>query len=74
MRLLLADDSVEIRNSLTDYLSFFCDGLEITEVSNGVETLEAFNNSEFDIIVKDENELITLEIGGGTVVSRIIYS
>ena len=54
MRLLLADDSVEIRNSLTDYLSFFCEGLEITEVSNGVEALEAFNNSEFDIIVTDE--------------------
>lgn len=54
MRLLLADDSIEIRNTLSDYLSFFCEGLDITEASNGAEALEAFNRSEFDIIVTDE--------------------
>lgn len=54
MRLLLADDSIEIRNTLSDYLSFFCEGLDITEVSNGSEALEAFNSSEFDIIITDE--------------------
>lgn len=53
-RLLLVDDAIEIRNTMSDYLSFFCEGLEIIEASNGDEALQLFKKQRFDIIVTDE--------------------
>ncbi len=52
--LLLVDDALEIRNTMSDYLSFFCEGLNIVEASNGDEALQLFRSEDFDIIVTDE--------------------
>lgn len=51
IRILIADDELEIRNILREYLSAF--GYEIQEAENGKVALEKLSASDFDILIVD---------------------
>lgn len=66
MKILIADDSIFMRNVLKDILSK--EGHELIEAENGKETLEKFNIDKPDLVLLD---IIMPEVDGIEVLRRI---
>ncbi len=68
MRILIADDELRLRKVVAMFLKK--NGYEITEVSNGVQALEALEAGHYDVIILD----VVMPIMGGMEACRQIKS